>query len=122
MFFISNYFLKKIPEPYRHLKKIQKGFLKCYFDMDDTEFFYKEIIVNKEYNFLRYNFFLANYFLFNNKEKQAIKIIKNVGKKNRSNLLIQETENFLRKGKYDKIKTFLIVRIQMILLPNFFTL
>ena len=98
--------LKKIPEPYRHLKKIQKGFLKCYFDMDDTEFFYKEIIGNKEHNFLRYNFFLANYFLFNNKEKQAIKIIKNARKKNRSNLLIQETENFLRKGKYDKIKNF----------------
>ena len=91
--------LKKISEPYRHLKKIQKGFLKCYFDMDDTEFFYKEIIGNKEYNFLRYNFFLANYFLFNNKEKQAIKIIKNARKKNRSNLLIQETESFLRERK-----------------------
>ena len=98
--------LKKIPEPYRHLKKIQKVFLKCYFDMDDTEFFYKEIIENKEFNFLRYNFFLTNYFLFNNKEKQAIKIIKSVREKNRSNLLIEETENFLSKRKYDKIKNF----------------
>ena len=49
---------------------------------------------------------MSNYFLFNNKEKQAIKIIKNARKENRSNLLIQETENFLRKGKYDKIKNF----------------
>jgi len=98
--------LKKIPPPYRHLKKTQKAFLKCYFDMDDTEIFYKEIIENKEYNFFRYNFFLANYFLYNEKEEEAIKIIKSVREKNRSNLLIQETENFLRDRKKVKIKNF----------------
>ena len=102
----SFYFLDKIPNPYRHFKNPQEGFLKCYFDMEDTEIFYESIIENKDYNFSRYNFFLANYFLFKNKEKDAIKIIKNIRKKNRSNLLIQETENFLTEGKIGKIKNF----------------
>ena len=74
--------------------------------MEDTEIFYESIIENKDYNFSRYNFFLANYLLFKNKEKDAIKIIKNIRKKNRSNLLIQETENFLTEGKIKKIKNF----------------
>tara|TARA_B100001250_G_scaffold353246_1_gene326459 strand:- start:1249 stop:2958 length:1710 start_codon:yes stop_codon:yes gene_type:complete len=98
--------LEKIPKPYRHLKKTQKGFLKCYFDMEDTEIFLKKIIENKDYNFSRYNFFLANYFLSQNKEKEALEIIKNAIKKNRSNLLIEETENFLKEGKGEKIKNF----------------
>jgi len=98
--------LEKIPKPYRHLKKTQKGFLKCYFDMEDTETFFENIVENKDYNFSRYNFFLANYFVYQNKEKEALKIIKNTIKKNRSNLLIQETENFLKEGKNEKIKNF----------------
>jgi len=98
--------LEKIPKPYRHLKKTQKGFLKCYFDMKDTQIFFEDVINNKDYNFSRYNFFLANYFLFQNKEKEALKIIKNVRKKNRSNLLIEETENLLKEGKSEKIKNF----------------
>ena len=98
--------LEKVPKPYRHLKKTQKGFLKCYFDMQDTQSFFEEIIQNKDYNFSRYNFFLANYLIFNNKEKEAIKVIKNTRKKIGSNLLIEETENFLKDGKNEKIKKF----------------
>ena len=67
--------LEKIPKPYRHLKKIQKGFLKCYFDMKDTQIFFEEIIQNNDYNFSRYNFFLINYLLSKNKTIEAKKII-----------------------------------------------
>jgi len=102
----SFHILEKIPKPYRHLKKTQKGFLKCYFGMKDTQIFFEKIIENKDYNFSRYNFFLANYFLSQNKEKKALEIIKNTIKKNRSNLLIEETENFLKEGKSKKIKDF----------------
>ena len=98
--------LEKIPKPYSHLKKTQKVFLKCYFDMQDTEMFFQNIIQNKNYNFARYNFFLSNYLLFQNKEKEALKIIKNTKKKNRSNLLLQETENYLKEGKSEKVKNF----------------
>ena len=98
--------LEKIPKPYRHLKKTQKGFLKCYFDMKDTQVFFENLIDNKDYNFSRYNFFLVNYFLHQNMEAKALKIIKNAREKNRTNLLIQETENFLKEGKPEKIKQF----------------
>ena len=98
--------LEKVPKPYRHLKKTQKGFLKCYFDMQDTQSFFEEIIQNNDYNFSRYNFFLANYLIFNNKKKEAIKVIKDTRKKIGSNLLIEETENFLKDGKNEKIKNF----------------
>ena len=98
--------LEKIPTPYRHLKKIQKGFLKCYFDMKDTQIFFEEIIQNKDYNFSRYKFFLVNYLLFNNKEKEAIEIIKKARKENNSNLLIEETETLLKQNNNKKIKDF----------------
>ena len=99
-------FLEKVPKRYRHLKKTQKGFLKCYFDAQDTQSYFQEIIQNKDYNFSRYNFFLANYFLFNNKENDATEIIQRARKKYNSNLLIKETENFLKEGKKEKIKSF----------------
>jgi len=99
-------FLEKIPKRYRHFKKIQNGFLKCYFDAKDTHKFYEEIIQDKDYNFSRYNFFLVNYFLFNNENIKAKKIIKKARKKYNSNLLLKETEIFLLNHKNDKIKSF----------------
>ena len=70
-------FIEKIPEAYRHLKKTQNCFLKCYFDAEDAQKFFEEVIQNKDYNFSRYNFFLVNYLLFKNKTAEAKKIIKN---------------------------------------------
>ena len=98
--------LEKIPKPYHHLKKTQEGFLKCYFDMKDTQIFFEKIIQSRDYNFSRYNFFLANYFLFNDKEKAAIEIIKNARENNNSNLILEETETFLKEGNNEKIKNF----------------
>ena len=99
-------YLAKIPKAYSHLKKIQEGFLKCYFDSQDTQIFFQQIIKNQDYNFSRYNFFLTNYLLFGEKNKEALKIIKTARKKYSSNLLLKQTENFLIKDKHDKIKSF----------------
>ena len=66
-------FLEKIPEIYRHLKKTQNCVLKCYFDAEDTQKFFEEVIQNKDFNFSRYNFFLINYLLFKNKSAEAKK-------------------------------------------------
>jgi len=98
--------LERIPKPYRHLAKTQRGFLKCYFKQKDTQVFFEKIINDQEYNFSRYNFFLANYFLFNDKKKEALKVIENFRKENISNLLIKETEVFLKEGNSEKIKNF----------------
>ena len=43
--------LEKVPKPFHNLKIIQKGFLKCYFDMENTQTFFEKIIQNEEYNF-----------------------------------------------------------------------
>jgi len=99
-------FIEKVPKTFRHLKKTQNFFLECYFDTEDTQKFFEEIIQNKDYDFSRYNFFLINYSLFKNKTAEAKKIIKNSREKYNSNLLIKETEYFLLNDKNEKIKNF----------------
>ena len=99
-------YLKKIPKRYRHLEKIQSGFLRCYFDTKDAHDFYEKIIQNEDYNFSRYNFFLANYLLFKNNNAEAKKIIKQARKKYNSNILLKETEGFLLNNNGQKIKSF----------------
>ena len=99
-------YLKEIPKRYRHLEKIQNGFLRCYFDTKDAHDFYEKIIQNEDYNFSRYNFFLANYLLFKNNNAEAKKIIKQARKKYNSNILLKETEGFLLNDNGQKIKSF----------------
>ena len=99
-------FLEKVPKPYRHLIKIQNSLLQCYFDTDEAQKSFEELIQDNDYNFSRYNFFLTNYLLFKNKTVEAKKVIKKSRKKNNSNLLIKQTENFLLNNENKKIKSF----------------
>ena len=98
--------LEKIPRPFRQIKKIQNIFLQCYFDDPQTTKSFEELIYDKDYNFSRYNFFLINYLLFNNKTKEAKKVIGNSRKEYNSNLLIKQTENFFLNNENKKIKNF----------------
>ena len=98
--------IKKIPNPYNHLKKTQDIFLRCYFDSDDTQKSLEELIEDEGYNFSRYNFFLVNYLLSKNKITEAKKIIQNSRKKYSSNLLIKQTEFFFLNDKNEKIRNF----------------
>ena len=92
-------YIEKIPKPYTHLKITQNIFLKCYFDSQDTEKSFLELINDKEYNFSRYNYFLINYLLSKNKIEETQKIIKNSRKQHESNLLIKQTELFFQNDK-----------------------
>ena len=96
-------FIEKTP---LQIKKIQNIFLQCYFDDPNTEVAYKKLINDGDYNFSRYNFFLTNYLLFNNKIKDAEKVIANSREKYNSNLLIKQAENFILNNKNKKIKNF----------------
>ena len=60
-------FLNKIPNRYDSIKKIQNGFLHCYFDMPETEMAFRELTENDKLDFSRYNFFLTNHLLFKDK-------------------------------------------------------
>ena len=99
-------YLEKIPKPYSHLTKMQNVFLQCFFNSENTEESFKELIQDNNYNFSRYNFFLANYLLFNNKNIEAKKIIKIARQKYNSNLLILQTDDFFLNEQYNKIKNF----------------
>jgi len=99
-------FLEKVPKTYRHLKETQNCFLECYFDIESTQESFEKVIQNEDYNFSRYNFFLVNYLLFNNKDSEAEKLIKNSREKHNSNLLIKDTENILLNNQSEKIKKF----------------
>ena len=98
-------FLKKIPKPYHHLRKIQNIFLQCYFDASGTQKLFSELIQDDTYNFSRYNFFLVNYLLSKDKTIEVKKIIQDSRKKHNSNLLIKQTEVFFN-GESKKIKNF----------------
>ncbi len=99
-------FLEKVPKPYRHLNKIQKSFLKCYYNDEDTLQSLEEIIRTEDYNFSRYNFFLTNYFLHKNQKSKAKYTIQNSRKDFGSNLLLRHTENFLSNNKFKEIENF----------------
>jgi len=99
-------FLSKIPEPYRHIKKTQDIFLQCYFDDNNAQKLLEELINDKDYNFSRYNFFLSNYLLRNNKITEAKKIIQKSREKHSSNILLKQSDFFLKHGEYKKIENF----------------
>ena len=99
-------FLEKVSKPYHHLTKIQKSFLECYFDMDNTQVSFEELTQNQDYDFSRYNFFLTNYFLSKDNTGEAKKTIMRSSKKYNSNLLIKHTEKSLLNNKNKKIKNF----------------
>tara|TARA_B100000029_G_scaffold180063_1_gene177664 strand:+ start:1771 stop:3489 length:1719 start_codon:yes stop_codon:yes gene_type:complete len=99
-------YLEKVSTPYRHLKKIQKVFLYGYFNNVDTEFFFLDLIEDRNYDFSRYNFFLANYLISKNKNLEAKKIIKEGKKNNDSNLLIKQSDFFLSNNNEKKIKNY----------------
>ena len=98
--------INKISKPYNNLKRIQSSFLQCYFDLPKTEESFTRLTNDTEFNFLRYNFFLSNYLLHKNKNTEARKVVNVSRKKNNSNILLKQTENFILSGETEKIKKF----------------
>ncbi len=99
-------FLAKVPNSYRNIILTQDSFLQCYFKTNKTQESFENLIQNKNYDFSRYNFFLANYLLYENKNIEAKRVIKNSREKYRLNLLIKQTEVFLINNEANKVKNF----------------
>jgi len=102
----SFYYFDQINQQYYNLKKIQNIFLQCYFDTSNAEMSFKELINDKKNIFSRYNFFLANYLLHKNKNQKAKEIISYSSKLYGSNILLNQTDNFIMSGKSEKIINF----------------
>ena len=96
--------IEEIPYTFESLKLIQKSFLQCYFDTNQTRSNFTKIIESKNYNFARYNFFLTNYLLHKNENNKVQEFITKNNEMNNSNLLTKQTKFFFLNGKNEKIK------------------
>ena len=113
-------FFQKIPKPYQNIVKTQLAFFNCYYDHNDTQETFHKLVEDENYNFARYNFFLANYLLHQNQNTEAKKVIKNSRKKYFSNLLINQSENFLLSNESNKIKNMFSCHNPKDLIAEFF--
>ena len=68
---INEYKVKKAVGIDNNLKKIQKAFLYCYYDKQETSEMFSELSNDKSTNFSRYNFFHANYLKNKNKNEKV---------------------------------------------------
>ena len=98
-------YYEEIPDRYKKLKKIQHALLQCYFDSSKTELSFNELMDSEDYS-SRYNFFLINYLLHKNNNIKAEEIIQKGREDYSSNLLIKQSEDFVFKKNYKKIKGF----------------
>jgi len=97
-------FIKKVPKHYGNLAKIQSALLSCHFKEDDTYFAFQNLVNSKDYNFSRYNFFLVNYLLYEKKNTEAKKILFKSRLKDDSNLLLNQTQQYLLNNEKNKVK------------------
>ena len=68
--------LNQFDNRFGNLKKIQNVFVNCFFDSNDTNFFFEKLINDKKTDFSRYNYFYANYLNSKKKKKTLIKLFK----------------------------------------------
>ena len=94
----------KIPNQYRGIRIIQNALLHCYFNSPESENLFTQLNNFKEYSSSRYSFFLVNYLIHNGNNKKDQSIIKESKKKNSTNLLIKQSENYIKKKQQNKIK------------------
>jgi len=94
----------KIPNQYRGIKKIQNTLLHCYFNSSESENLFNQLNNFEEYSSSRYSFFLVNYLIHNDNNKKAQSVISENRKKYSSNLLIKQSEDYIKKKQYHKIK------------------
>ena len=80
-------------------KKIQNVYLNCYYNSQNTEFLFNELVSNNETDFSRYNYFYAKYLENMNKKEKAKKIIEKSIKENPRNLLLSQYRIDLKKSK-----------------------
>ena len=82
--------LSKIDNRFENLKKIQNVFLNCYFNTNEVQTSFEELVLNQKTDFSRYNFFYAKYLESSKQQTKAKRIIKESLKKNPRNLLLNQ--------------------------------
>ena len=93
--------IKQIDNRFDNLKKIQETFLQCYYDNKKTEFYFKELVANKETDFSRYYYFYTKYLLSKNRIQDAKRVINNSVKKYPNNVILNQLRLDVKKNKTD---------------------
>ncbi len=93
-----------IPENYNNIDLINDAFINCYLDNKKAEQGFLRIINPNTLNFTRYNFFYINFLVSKNRSNEALKIAEKNNDIFNTNLLLNQTKSWLKKGKINKIK------------------
>ncbi|MAJ23298.1 MAG: hypothetical protein CBC24_05580 [Candidatus Pelagibacter sp. TMED64] len=99
-------YFSQMPGNLNTLNLIQKTFAACYFEDQETETYFENLVLNSDRQFSRYYFFLSNYLLRKGLNEKAEKKIDEGIKQNNQNLLLNQTKEFFIKKDYKKIKNY----------------
>ena len=82
---------------FSNLKKIQNIFLHCFYQSEETELLFKNLVSIKEIDFSRYNYFYAIYLVDSNRVEQAKRLINTSLKSYPRNLLLNQYKRNLKQ-------------------------
>ncbi len=86
---------------FSNLKKIQNIFLHCFYQSEETELLFKNLVSIKEIDFSRYNYFYAIYLVDSNRVEQAKRLINTSLKSYPRNLLLNQYKRNLDGGRHE---------------------
>ncbi len=92
--------INKINPRFENLRNIQKVFLHCFYNSQETEFLFKNLISDHKIDFSRYNYFYAVYLSNSGKKKKAQKVINSSLELYPRNLLLNQYKLNLNNDKY----------------------
>jgi len=114
--------LNIIPENYKNFALINDTFINCYLDNKKIDAGFLELINPNTLNFTRYNFFYVNFLVSKNRENEALKILERDNNILDTNLLLDQTRSWFKKGKINKVKEIFDCRNPNHLISEFFYL
>ena len=114
--------LNIIPENYKNFVLINDAFVNCYLDNKKIDAGFLELINPNTLNFTRYNFFYVNFLVSKNRENEALKILERDNNILGTNLLLDQTRSWFKKGKINKVKEIFDCRNPNHLISEFFYL
>ena len=114
--------LNIIPENYKNFVLINDAFINCYLDNKKVDAGFLELINPNTLNFTRYNFFYVNFLVSKNRENEALKILERDNNILGTNLLLDQTRSWFKKGKINKVKEIFDCRNPNHLISEFFYL
>jgi len=114
--------LNVILKNYKNLALINNAFINCYLDNKNVDENFLRIINPDTLNFTRYNFFYINFLLSKNRNNEALQILEKNNDIFNTNLLLDQTKLWLKKGKVNKVKDIFDCRNPNHLISEFFYL